>query len=125
LIAGFVLTGTVVIAAIMSYIIEYNVTVKASGIVRPVGELRLVQPEIEGVVKNILVKENQSVRKGQVIAELDDTQQQIKKSQLQGNIQQTNLQIIHLDTQIQSLNTQIAAEEQSIANHSSEFSFSN
>lgn len=125
MIAGFVLTGTVVIAAIMSYIIEYNVTVKASGIVRPVGELRLVQPEIEGVVKNILVKENQSVRKGQVIAELDDTQQQIKKSQLQGNIQQTNLQIIHLDTQIQSLNTQIAAEEQSIANHSSEFSFSN
>lgn len=114
-IAGFVLTGSVAIAAVMAYTIEYNITVKAAGIVRPVGELRLVQPEIEGVVKSILVKENQSVRQGQVIAELDDTQQQIKKSQLQGTSQQTNLQIGHMTTQIQSLNTQIAAEEQSIA----------
>ncbi len=114
-IAGFVLTGSVAIAAIMAYTIEYNITIKASGIVRPVGELRLVQPEIEGVVKNILVKENQSVRQGQIIAELDDTQQQIKKSQLQGTSQQTNLQIGHMATQIQSLNTQITAEEQSIA----------
>jgi HlyD family secretion protein len=114
-IAGFVLTGSVAIAAIMAYTIEYNITVKAAGIVRPVGELRLVQPEIEGVVKSILVKENQSVRKGQIIAELDDTQQQIKKSQLQGTSQQTSLQIGHMATQIQSLNTQIAAEEQLIA----------
>ncbi len=111
---GFVLTGTIAIAVTMASVIKYNVTVKAAATVRPAGEQRLVQPEIEGVVKSIFVKENQSVIKGQIIARLDDTQQQIKKSQLQGNIQQTNLQFVQIHAQIQSLNTQIAAEEQSI-----------
>ncbi len=111
--AGFVLTGTIAIAVIMASAIKYNVTVKARATVRPVGEIRLVQPEIEGTVKNILVKENQNIKKGQVIAQLDDTQQQIKKSQLQANIQQSNLQLVQIDAQIQSLNTQIAAESQS------------
>lgn len=113
-ITGFVLTGTMAIAVSMAATIKYNVTVKAAGTVRPAGELRLVQPEIEGTVKSILVKENQSVRKGQIIAQLDDTQQKIRKSQLEGNIQQTKLQIIQINGQIQSLGTQIAAEEQSI-----------
>ena len=67
-ITGFVLTGTIAIAVSMAATIKYNVTVKASGTVRPVGELRLVQPEVEGTVKSILVKENQSVRKRQIIA---------------------------------------------------------
>lgn len=112
--AGFALTGTIAIAVTMASLIKYNVTVKATAKVRPVGEIRLVQPEIEGTVKDILVKENQNIKKGQVIAQLDDTQQQIKKSQLQANIQQSNLQLVQIDAQVQSLNTQIAAESQSI-----------
>nr|WP_272819403.1 biotin/lipoyl-binding protein [Scytonema hofmannii] len=98
----------------MAWTIKYNVTVKAAATVRPAGELRVVQPEIEGAIKTILVKENQSVIKGQIIAQLDNSQQEIKKSQLQGNIQQLNLQIVQINAQIQSLNTQILAEEQSI-----------
>lgn len=112
-ITGFVLTGTIAIAVTMASTIKYNVTVKAAATVRPVGNIRLVQSENEGTVKSILVKENQNIKKGQLIAQLDNTQQRIKKGQLQGNIQQSNLQLVQIDAQVQSLNTQIAAESQS------------
>ena len=111
---GFVLTATIGIAVTMASVIKYNVTVKTSATVRPVGNIRLVQSENEGTVKDIFIKENQNIKKGQVIAQLDDTQQQIKKGQLQANIQQSNLQLVQIDAQVQSLNTQIAAESQSI-----------
>ena len=110
---GFVLTGTIAIAVTMATMIKYNVTVKATATVRPLGKIPLVQSENEGTVKDILVKENQNIKKGQVIAQLDNTQQLIKKSQLQANIQQSNLQLVQIDAQVQSLNTQIAAESQS------------
>ncbi|MEC4817078.1 MAG: HlyD family efflux transporter periplasmic adaptor subunit [Scytonema sp. PMC 1069.18] len=110
---GFVLTGTIAIAVTMASVIKYNVTVKANASIRPSGELRIVQPEIEGTVQKIFVKENQNVKQGQAIAKLDDTQQQIKKSQLQSSLQQSILQIVQIDAQIQALNTQIVAEEQS------------
>jgi HlyD family secretion protein len=111
--SGFFLASVVVIAFILAYVIKYNVTIKATAVVRPVGELHLVQPEIEGSIKSLLVKDNQSVKIGEIIAEIDDTQLQIKKSQLQNNIEQGRLQILTIDGQIQAVNTQIISEQKS------------
>lgn len=108
--AGILLIGSVSAGITLSSWIKYNVTVKTTAVVRPTGEIRLVQPKIEGTVKSILVKENQLVKRGDIIATLEDEKLQIKKSQLQDNVQQNKLQIIQIDAQIKSLDNQIAAE---------------
>lgn len=107
---GVFLVGTVGSAIALSSWIKYNVMVNAPAVVRPKGNIRLVQPEIEGIVRDIFVRENQVVKQGDAIARLDTEQLQIKKSQLQVNIQQGRLQLIQIDAQISNLNTQILAE---------------
>ncbi|WP_071189221.1 HlyD family efflux transporter periplasmic adaptor subunit [Trichormus sp. NMC-1] len=108
---GMFLVGTVATGITLSSWVKYNVTVKANATVRPTGEVRVVQPEIEGAIKSILVKENQVVKMGDVIANLDTDELLIKKSQLQVNIQQRKLQIIQIDAQIRILESQILAEQ--------------
>ncbi|AFZ60341.1 HlyD family efflux transporter periplasmic adaptor subunit [Anabaena cylindrica FACHB-243] len=112
--AGIFLLGTVAVGITLSSWVKYNVTVKAEATVRPTGEIRVVQPEMDGTIKSILVKENQVVKKGDVIAHLDTEQVLIKKTQMQGNIQQSSLQIIQIDSQIRILNSQILAEKEVI-----------
>jgi HlyD family type I secretion membrane fusion protein len=97
-------------AAILSTILNYNVTVKASATIRPVGELRLVQATTEGVIHSITVKENQVVTKGEALAYIDDSQLQTEKTQLQGNIEESRLQLAQIEAQINSLNLQVQAE---------------
>jgi HlyD family secretion protein len=112
--AGIFLVTNVGAAIALSSYIKYNVTVKAPATVRPTGEIRLVQPSMEGTIKSIFVKTNQIVKKGDIIALLDDTELHIKNNQLQGNIQEGNLQQAQIDAQIKALDTQIEAEKRVI-----------
>lgn len=109
--AGIFLVANVGAAIALSSYIKYNVTVKAAATVRPTGDVRLVQPEMQGTIKSIFVKTNQIVKKGDMIAQLDDTELHIKNSQLQGNIQEGNLQLAQIDAQTTALDTQIEAEK--------------
>lgn len=113
-IGGTVLALSVMAAFGLAAVSKFNVTVRANAIVRPSGELRLVQSQLEGTVKQIVVQENQSIRRGDVIAYLDDTQLQLHRSQLESNIQQDRLQLTQVIAQIRSLNNQIAAETSAI-----------
>ncbi|OBQ15691.1 HlyD family efflux transporter periplasmic adaptor subunit [Anabaena sp. AL93] len=112
--AGLFLMGTVITSIYLSSWVKYNVTVKAAAIVRPIGETRVVQSRIEGTVKSILVKENQIVKQGDVIALLDTEQLLIKKSQLEDSIKQNTLQILQIYAQNRTLNYQIIAEKKVI-----------
>jgi HlyD family secretion protein len=112
--AGVFLMGTVITGISLSSWVKYNVTVKAAAIIRPIGETRVVQSKIEGTVKNILVKENQTVKQGQAIAILDTEQLLIKKSQLEETIKQNKLQIIQIYAQNGTLTNQIMAEKRAI-----------
>ena len=107
---GFLLSGTVSAAVLLSAIIRYNVTVKAPATVRPVGEIKLVQASFEGTVSSIEVKENQSVKQDDIIARIDDSKLQIQKSQLQKAIEQNHLQLTQITAQIDALDTQRVAE---------------
>jgi HlyD family secretion protein len=107
---GGVLAVTFSAAVTIAAFLNYNVTVKTPATIRPAGELRIVQAATEGVIKSIEVKETQVVRKGDAIAYVEDSQLQIKKTQLQGNIQQIRLQLAQVAAQINSLNNQINAE---------------
>lgn len=90
--------------------LSYNVTVKAPANIRPSGELRVVQAATEGTITSINAQENQAVKKGEPIAEIDNSQLQTKKQQLQTNIQQSHLQLVQVTAQLNSLDRQIAAE---------------
>ncbi|MEH2416314.1 HlyD family efflux transporter periplasmic adaptor subunit [Nostoc sp.] len=98
------------LAVPIAAVTKYKVTVQGQAVVRPAGELRIVQAATEGQVMHIYVKENQIVKKGDAIATIDDSRLQTKKSQLQTSIQQSKLQLVQINAQINALNSQIRAE---------------
>lgn len=108
--AGLFMVGTVGVAVTLASVIKYNVTVKAPATVRPAGELQIVQAATQGSVKRISVKENQVVKQGQAIAYIDNSQLQVKKSQLEGNIQNNQQQLTQIAAQISALNSQRDSE---------------
>lgn len=106
LIILFVLSLAIPVAAV----VKYKVTVKGQAVVRTAGELPIVQAATEGQVMQIYVKENQTLRKGDIIATIDDSRLQTKKNELQTNIQQARLQLIQTVPQINAIDNQIRAE---------------
>lgn len=107
---GLFIAGSVAVAIALSAITPYKVTVQAQANIRPAGELRLVEAETEGTVVYIRVKENQSVKKGDILAIIDNSRLETRKSQLQSNIQQANLQLKQIQAQITAQNHRISAE---------------
>ncbi|OUL26072.1 HlyD family secretion protein [Nostoc sp. T09] len=114
ILGGFFLIGTMSAAVILAALTRYNVTVKALATVRPAGDVRLVQATSEGIVKSIVVKENQVVSQGDAIAYIDSSQLETKKSQIIHTIRQNNLQVLQIAAQIKALQTQITAESNSM-----------
>lgn len=113
-VGGLILIGAVGAGIALATFFRYNVTVNAAAVVRPSGELRVVQSELTGTIAQIDVRENQVVQQGDVIARLDRTQLETQKSQLEATLRQGQLQISQMNIQIELLNTQIAAETQAI-----------
>ena len=109
-VSGLIIVAIVGLAIPLASVTKYKVTVRAQANVRPAGELRLVQAATEGPIMQVLVEENQLVKKGDIIATVDDSRLQTQKSQLQNNIGQARLQIVQINAQITALNSQILAE---------------
>ncbi|GAA6619085.1 HlyD family secretion protein [Scytonema sp. NUACC26] len=111
-IGGLVFIAVFVASVTLASVLQYKTTVKVPASIRPAGELRLVQAATEGIVKDILVKENQQVKQGDIIVILDGSRLQMKKSQLLGNIQQAIVQSTQITAQISALDRQIKAESE-------------
>ncbi|MDJ0567864.1 MAG: HlyD family efflux transporter periplasmic adaptor subunit [Pleurocapsa sp. MO_192.B19] len=109
-IGGTVVMGLVGLTFALAATIKYDVTVKANGTVRPQGETKLVQASREGKIKSIQVIENQSIKRGDIIAYLDDVQLQDRVEQITTNLYQSQLQIERIDAQINNLERQNIAE---------------
>lgn len=104
------LVGSVGIAIALSAFTPYNVTVQAQAKVRPVGELRIVEAKTAGTVVEVVAKENQKVKKGDLLATIDNSRLETKKSQLESNIQQATLQLRQIQAQIIAHNSRFLAE---------------
>lgn len=115
IVGGILIIATVGLAIIGASIFRYPVTVRAEASVRPRGELQLVQAAAEGSVIRIFVQENQGIRKGDIIAKLDNSRLQIQKSQLQIQIQQTNSELEQIQSQILKQDSQILSERERIS----------
>jgi len=107
---GLLIVGAVGVAIALASVTKYKVTVKAQATIRPAGELRIVQAATEGTITRIAVKENQVVKTVDVIATIDNSHLQTKKSQLKSNIQQAQLQLVQINAQISATGSQIRAE---------------
>ncbi|WP_019507672.1 HlyD family secretion protein [Pleurocapsa sp. PCC 7319] len=111
---GLFIVAVVALAFPVASVTKYRETVKTQALVRPDGELRLAQAATEGQIMQIAVKGNQIVKRGDVIATVDDSQLQNQKSQLQDSIQQLRLQLVQINAQIKALDSQIVAESDRI-----------
>ena len=109
---GLLLTTSIFIA--LCSVLKYSVTVKGKSLIRPSGGTRLVESQKEGTIKNIAVQKNQLIEKGDIIAILNQSEIEIQKNQLISNIQQKQLKIEQIDSQINFLNQKIIAESESL-----------
>lgn len=106
LIAGF-LTGMILLATL-----QYSVIIDAPVSIRPAGELHLAQAASRGTVKRIEVGENSKVRKGDVIAYLEDSDLQTRRRHSQNDLDLLQRQKTQVAAQIAALEKQIAAEKE-------------
>ncbi len=86
-------------------------TVKAPGVVRPVGENTLVQSEQGGTVLRVLLRQNQSVRRGDLLAVFDTRPLEAEQSQLQVELSALEAQAQQARDEQSSLEAQTHAWE--------------
>lgn len=98
------------IAFFIASILKFKITVKAPAVIRPEGELRIIQSALQGTIKQVAVKENQVLKKGDVVAYLDDSRLQTTARQILGDIHRAKQQLIQINTQLLALDRQIVAE---------------
>jgi len=88
--AGIFLVGSFFTVISLMSIWPYRVIVKAKGELRPEGKTNVVDAPVTGTLRNVLVKENQLVTAGQIIATLDSSELQgQEKSLVENNIKLT------------------------------------
>ena len=97
---GLVLAGTIGAAFALSAFIKYNSTVEAAGMIRPAGELQVVEAVTQGKVKSVEVKENQEVKAGDAIAKVDEAPLQSQKTYLKKQVDQLSAQLAQTSAQI-------------------------
>lgn len=94
---GRIVFWTIMVAilffALWMFFGQVDVVVTARGKVIPRGEVKVVQPLTTGVISNILVKEGDSVRKGQLLMEIDPSQTEPELASMQANLMQVRLEV--------------------------------
>lgn len=114
ILGGIVTTSAIAIATMMATVTQYKVMVKGDAVVRPAGEIKLVQAATDGVIIDIVSQLNQPIKQGDAIAILDSSQLKTQINQIQSNIQQALLQSTQIAAQITALDSQIQAETEKI-----------
>jgi HlyD family secretion protein len=90
-------------------VLPWQETVRAQGVVRPIGENTVVQSERGGTVLEVLVRPNQAVTAGQAIARLDDRPWRDQQRRLQSDLLKLELQRNQAGLQLQALSLQTGA----------------
>jgi membrane fusion protein (multidrug efflux system) len=75
------------------------------------GHVHPVSARIAGVVTRVLVEDNQHVKAGEVIAELDPADQHVRVEQIQAQIASAKQQVIQADAQVAQVRAQAEAAQ--------------
>ncbi|MDO4719999.1 MAG: HlyD family type I secretion periplasmic adaptor subunit [Peptostreptococcaceae bacterium] len=97
----FFIFGILLSAILWASIGEVDEVAVARGKIVPDGRLKVVQPLAEGIVTGIFVEEGQSVRKGQLLFELDAGMQKVDESALSRSLQVARIEKKLLETSLQ------------------------
>lgn len=117
---GMFLVGSIGVAIALAALTPYRVTVKANSTIRPDDKINLVQAETSGTIVSLQARENQAIKKGDVIATIDNSALETEVGLLQNQIQQGKLQQQQLFAQISAIERQIIAERERIQNEIAE-----
>ena len=79
------------------------------------GHVHPVSSRVGGVVTKVLVEDNQTVKAGDVIAELDPTDQRVKVEQIEAQIASAQQQVIQADAQVAQVRAQATAAAAQVA----------
>jgi len=110
-VGGAILVITFFALLLLCGVLRYKVTVRAQAAIRPAGELRIVQAQVEGPILEILVTQDQRVEEGSVVAYVDDSHLRTEQSKLQTVIENASLQLVQMQAQLTALDRQLAAEQ--------------
>ena len=104
--------GTVSVLALAVW--PWQETVRAAGVIRPAGENTIVQSQLDGVLAMVWVKENQQVKQGEPLAELDRRSLDNERRKLEGELTQSLAQ--QRDSRASSLDVQQQAQATRLLN---------
>lgn len=90
-----------------------DVVVSSRGKIIPDGEIKYLQPLDTGVIRNILVKEGDHVKKGQVLVEIDPSATEPQLDSLKANLDYVNLERQRLRGEKVSFKDEKTAQTQS------------
>ncbi|ALJ13766.1 HlyD family type I secretion periplasmic adaptor subunit [Sphingopyxis macrogoltabida] len=92
-ISFYLFGGGLVLALLWAVFGRLDVVASASGKIIPAGSVKLIQPSSAGVVRSILVRDGQAVRKGQALVELDPTETAADIAQAKSALQTALLEV--------------------------------
>lgn len=73
------------------YFAKVEISAESQGVIRPVGEVKIIQSFVNGVVKQIHVQEGQTISQGQRLISLDDTELLSELRQLQQSLNRSRV----------------------------------
>lgn len=88
----WVLVALIICTFLWLFLGKADVVVSARGKVIPDGETKIIQPLDTGVIKKILVREGDFVKKGQTLMEIDPSTTQPQLISLKANLEYTNIE---------------------------------
>jgi len=77
-----------------------DIVAVAQGKLVPLSRIKIVQPAEAGVVKQILIQEGESVKRGQVLMRMDAVLSDADAQSLQGDIQRHELTLRRIDAEL-------------------------
>jgi HlyD family secretion protein len=86
-------------------------TVRAAGVIRPIGENTIVQSQMDGTLKAVWVRQNQQVRRGEPLAALDRDRLNEERRKLEGELRESLAQQQNSIAQSSDLKQQAQATE--------------
>jgi len=99
-IVSWVVMLFVIITILWLTLSKVDIVVSATGKIVPTGKVKVIQSAADGVVKEIFVRDGQSVSQGDALIEIDDTTVKAEQSQLQLNLTKAQLTVQRLKKEL-------------------------
>lgn len=93
----WIIVSIIVVTILWLTIGKVDIVVSARGLVIADGESKIIQPLDTGVISNILVKEGDFVKKGQILMEIDPATTEPELESVQKNLKDTLIEIQRLN----------------------------